>query len=410
MSNRSPTTGCIDACTKCGGRTYVQPLHDQRGGPLMCFMCAGAWHAEHAPLRRARRVLIKALKAYQEAGGSLHDRAFNELTLAASGFLFVHKEDDIANDFADLTSELLAATIALTHPDKHPVERKAEANRVTQELHALKPFVFPAPPPEPPPKPDDGLFSQTYEKLNKVSQPDFPCEDCRDALPMDYCDACKAQHEKKWQEEHEREEKERQQKNERQRELYRQHNMFKTHRHRCVSCDKKFESKRSDTKYCSAACRQRAYVRRGGMASNSKPMGKADIERALEILFTTKPDSAFLTDDLCEHVYCLEYGQTERKHRAVVIPIAKKIICERTEHWDWRCRHFSNALVFWNRDSLISTAMSNMVGLERYNTEKKMKDAISPGGERYENVVEGGDWWQAWQENVAFYKKEGSQP
>jgi hypothetical protein len=251
VSNRSIDDGCIAACTKCGGQTYVQPLHGERGGPLMCFMCAGAWHAEHAPLRRAAR--FKAMKAYEKAGGSLHDHAFNELTIAASGWFFVREADRTGDNFADLTSELLAATIALTHPDKHPPERKAEATRVTQELHALKPFVFPAPEPEPPPKPskDDGLFSQSRDRLNKLSQPDFPCDDCRDALTSDYCDSCKAQHEKKWQEEHEREEKERQQKNERQRELYRQHNMFRTRRHCCVSCGKKFESKRSDAKYCS---------------------------------------------------------------------------------------------------------------------------------------------------------------
>jgi hypothetical protein len=121
--------------------------------------------------------------------------------------------------------------------------------------------------------------------------------------------------------------------------------------------------------------------------------------------FTTKPDSAFTTDDLCEHIYCLKWEQIERKHRAAVLPIAKKIICEQFETWDWRQRLFSNSgLVFWNRVSLTSTSMSNLVGIERYNSEKKLKAAISPGGDYYENVVEGGAWWNAWQEDISYFK------
>ena len=373
----TPCKGTVSACTKCGQRTYVAPLHDERGGPLFCFLCAGAWHAEHAPKRRARRVLIKALKAYEKAGGSLHDKEFNELILAASGYFFVHEADRIGDDFADLTTELLNATIALVHPDKHPIERKAEATRVTQELHALKPFVFPAPEPEPPAKPDDALFSSQPEKLNKLSLPDYPCDDCRDALPMDYCDSCRAQHEKKWAEDEAREEKERLRKNARQRELYHQHNMFKTRKRCCMSCGEKFESKRDDAKYCSAACRQRAYVKRDGKASNNKPLRAADIKRALVILFTTNPDNAFTTDDLCERVYCLQWEQIERKHRAVVLPIAKDV-CKQLKDmdWDWRQLHFSNGLVFWNRINLTSIALSHVQPCDHYDTYEKRKAAI----------------------------------
>jgi hypothetical protein len=28
----------MGACTKCGTHGYVMPLHDERGGPLFCFM------------------------------------------------------------------------------------------------------------------------------------------------------------------------------------------------------------------------------------------------------------------------------------------------------------------------------------------------------------------------------------
>jgi hypothetical protein len=203
--------GALAVCAKCGERGYVMPLHGERGGPLFCFMCAGAWHAEHGPRRRVRRVLIKALKAYEAAGGEIYRKDFDELKLASSGFSVRAGDKDAADrdDFADLTSELLAATIALTHPDKHPTERKAEASRVTQELLALKPFVFPAPEPEPPPKPGDASLKGRGDDLNKPSQPDYPCEDCRDTISDFYCDPCKAQWEKEQQKEREREEKER---------------------------------------------------------------------------------------------------------------------------------------------------------------------------------------------------------
>ena len=397
-----PCKGTVAACTKCGSHTYVSPLHDDRGGPLFCFMCAGAWHAEHAPRRRARRVLIKALKAYETAGGNVFDKDFDQLKVAATGFFYFRNADRVGDDFSDLTSELLAATIALTHPDKHPTERKAEATRVTQELQALKPFVFPAPEPEPPPKPGDALFDTSLDKLNKPSQPDYPCDDCEFALPMDYCDSCKAQHEKKWQEENEREDKERQRKNARQREYY-QINKAVRESIACAMCGDEFESKRSDAVYCSAACRQRAYVKRDGKVSNSKPLSRNDIERAIKTAFTTKPDSAFTTDNLCEHVYCLKREQIERKHRAAVLPIAKKV-CEQLETWDWYKPWLSNGLIFWNRVSLISTAMSNLVARAIYDSEKKLKAAISPGGDWHDEVVEGGSWWNAWQEDVAYFK------
>jgi hypothetical protein len=402
----TPCKGTVAACTKCGNHTYVSPLHDDRGGPLMCFMCAGAWHAEYGQRRRAGRVVVKALRGYEKAGGSIYGKDFDELKLAAGGLFVPYETDAAGADFADLTTELLEATIALTHPDKHPPERKAEANRVTQELQALKPFVFPAPepePPPPPPKPDDALFSSPRDELNKPSR--YPCDDCRDALPMDYCDSCKAQHEKKWQEEHECEEKQRLRKNERQREHY-QINKAVPPPIACATCGKKFKSKRSDAKYCSAACRQRAYVKRDGKVSNNKPLGKNDIEHAIKNLFTTNPDGAFATDDLCKHVYCLEREQIERKHRAAVIPIAKKIVCEQLETWDWYQPCFSNfGLMFWNRVSLISHAMSSLKTYgSAYDSDKKLKAAISPGGDWHEEVVEGGRWWNAWQEDVAYFK------
>ncbi len=34
-------------CVMCHKHTYVQPLHDDNGGPLTCPICAGKWHAKH---------------------------------------------------------------------------------------------------------------------------------------------------------------------------------------------------------------------------------------------------------------------------------------------------------------------------------------------------------------------------
>jgi hypothetical protein len=405
-------------CVKCGEHGYVMPLHDERGGPLFCFMCAGAWHAEHGPRRRARRVVIKALRAYEAAGGHIFGKDFDELILAASGFsAFTGFEAD--TDFSDLTSELLAATIALTHPDKHPVERRAEANRVTQELQALKPFVFPAPEPEPEPeleaKSGDDSFKHHAVDLDETSQPAYPCEDCRDTIPSFYCNPCKAQWEKEQEKEREREEEERKRKNACARARYKASKRFRDLHAKpavCEMCGNAFKSKRSDAKYCSAACRQRAYLKREGKASNSKPLGSEEIERAVTSAFTDNPDGAFSTDDLCDQIY-LGLNRVERKHRAAVIAIAKKVCGRLGENWDWmRSESRGGMLVFWNRVSVTSYALARLKSDFIYHgdTEEELKAEISPGGRYHEYVVQGGAWWQHCQEDIAALKRAPANP
>jgi hypothetical protein len=399
-------------CAKCGEHGYVLPLHDERGGPPFCFMCAGAWHAEHAPRRRARRVLIKALKAYAAAGGHLFGKDFDELKLAASPFFGLVLPGDADSDFSDLTSELLAATIALTHPDKHPPERRAEANRVTQELTALKPFVFPAPPPEPPPKPSDVCSDDIRSELSKPSRP-YPCEDCRYAVPDDYCDPCKAQWGKEREEKAKLKDKKRQQKNAHQRDRYRW-KASKRSRYAqptvCGMCGNAFKPKRSDAQYCSAACRQRAYVKRDGKPSNSKPLGREQIERAIKDALTSNPNNAFTADDLCDRVY-VGLKRPQRKHRATVIPVAKKVCKRLGENWDWwRTCGRGGPLLFWNRASVTSYAMARLKSdvFNRYRcrdiTEKKLRAKIAPGGQKHKLVVKGGAWWQHCQEDIAKFK------
>ena len=141
-------------CTKCGKHRYVEPLHGPKGGPLMCFLCSGAWHAEYGRRNRAGNVLIKAMRAYGEAGGNLF-KDLEEMRLVAMGIALPGYEAEAGKvvEVVDITSELLADALQLTHPDRHPPERRELAQRVTQELLALKPFVFPAPKPKPaPPK------------------------------------------------------------------------------------------------------------------------------------------------------------------------------------------------------------------------------------------------------------------
>jgi hypothetical protein len=409
------------ACTMCGKHDYVGPLHGERGGPLACLLCSGKWHAEHAPRRRARRVVIKALKAYEAVGGRLWGKDFDEVKFAASGFFFGGNAS--SDDFADLTSELLTATLALTHPDKHPSERKGEAERVTQELLALKPFVFPAPEPKPPPKPSDVSSKQSASDLNDPSrpvEPAYPCDDCRDTTPSFYCDHCKAQWEKKQEEEREHEKQKRIEKNARQRKRYEWRKKLRTYRKwrpRCATCDKRFTPKRSDARYCSAACRQRAYLKRGGNQSNAQPLGREHIEQTITGIFTSNPDNAFTTNDLCDRVYA-GLSKPERKHCAAVVPIAKKV-CERLgEHWDWwRSETRGGKLVFCNRASVMSYAMARLKSDRfsayrhksgwrwRASTEEDLRAQIAPGGRDHHLVVEGGAWWKHCQDHIAKFKQ-----
>jgi hypothetical protein len=392
-------------CATCGNYDYVGPLHGERGGPCCCLICIGKWNAEHMPRLRAQRQVIKALKVYAHAGGSLYGEKFDQLKRAASIF----GRGTGSDDFKDLTTELLTAAIALTHPDRHPIERRAEALRVTQELTALKPFVFPAPEPEPPPKPRDVCSKRSMEILNKPSPPPYPCDDCRETTSSFYCDVCKAQWEKERQTERERAEQKRKAKNARQRERYLRHKQCKRYYDpptNCASCGNAFKPKRSDMQYCSAACRQRAYLKRDGKASNSKPLDREEIERAIRLVFTSGPDGAYRTDDLCARVFP-GLRQPKRKHRAAVIPAAKRVCEQLGENWNWwRAELRGGTLMFWNRISVTSYAMARLKS-EPWNcgTDDRLKASISPGGRYHEYVVEGGAWWKHCQDDIAKFKQ-----
>ncbi len=252
----------VSHCSRCGEHTYVTPLHGDKGGPLFCPLCAGAWHAEHTKRRKWGRIIVKAMKAYEREGGSFRD--FDTLKLAAMDFDVMHLEaDTLGLEAGDITTELLDDAIQLTHPDRHPPERHELAERVTQDLLALRPFVFPAPKPKAAPKSitDRDGFSKSADEhftelLHKVSA--YPCELCVNQMPYYYCTACRAEWDKRQQEKRERD-------NAKQRKWYawRQHiRRLRRQPTTCGVCGEKVEAKRKDAKYCSAACRQRAHRQR----------------------------------------------------------------------------------------------------------------------------------------------------
>jgi hypothetical protein len=242
----------------------LMPLHGERGGPLRCFMCAGAWNAEHTRRRKWGRIVIKAMKMFLKERGRYSD--IDKLKLYAGGLgnfaaMFLPGyEDTIGTEVGDITSELLADTLQLTHPDHHPPERRELANRVTQQLLELKPFVFPAPKPPPPPpetKERDGSFDVREEPSKKPSQV-YPCELCADTVPRYYCNQCKAESDKRWEAKRRRE-------REKRRRWYVRRQLRRTAFQKptlCQECGNKVAAKRKDARYCSAACRQRAHRRR----------------------------------------------------------------------------------------------------------------------------------------------------
>jgi hypothetical protein len=112
------SSGAPGRCDACGETTWLLPLHGEKGGPLRCFKCAGEWNAIHGRLRKAGRVVIKALKFYEEAGGRSTD--LTKLWLAASGLTIPGYEDTLGAEIGDMTSELLADVVETVSPRQAP--------------------------------------------------------------------------------------------------------------------------------------------------------------------------------------------------------------------------------------------------------------------------------------------------
>jgi hypothetical protein len=186
---------------------------------MCCLLCKGQWHAEHGRRRRTGRIVIRALNAYEEAGGNIW-RDLDKLKLSCGGGVlgldldldplgYMADTTRPTHETVELTSELLADAIRLTHPDQHPPERRELAERVTKGLLALQPFVFPAPKPKPvEPKPAEPASPWPDNRDGKRTgkshdQARFPCAGCADTVPAYYCTACRTEYEKR---EHEKNE------------------------------------------------------------------------------------------------------------------------------------------------------------------------------------------------------------
>jgi hypothetical protein len=318
----------IGTCEGCSEQTVLIPLHGGKGGPVRCPICVGKWNAEHGRRRRTGRVVIRAIKAFLDAGGKYTD--IDKLKLSAScddvladlridplGYMADIAHLDAAD--VDLTSELLADALRLTHPDCHPPERQELAHRVTQGLLALQPFVFPAPKPkpvEPPWKNERGADSTSKSTKSETSgkQPAYPCADCADAMPSEYCDACSAEYER-------REQKKFEQRTAKQREQYarrRRRILARRASAVCEVCGREFKSKRNDAHFCSARCRQRAHRKRGVTAKHSlrpRRLSSRDLQRAV-LALVRKHRAVYLND-------ILPAGRTRAQYQALSLAAAR---------------------------------------------------------------------------------------
>jgi hypothetical protein len=257
------TTGI---CQGCSTSTFLMPLHGEKGGPLRCPLCVGKWNAEHGRKRRLGRIVIRAIAAFMDAGGSKADLC--KLQLSATGIsldFFGQSLDPLGyladsastnkGEIIELTSELLADAIKLAHPDCHPPERQDLAHRTTQGLLALQPFVFPAPKPKPSLWERYGSSTTADTEMPVKKAPDYPCADCKSATPYFYCNACRAEWEKRQRQEQERE-------NAKQRKRYAARRARRWRSKACESCGATFNArkhKRKDARFCSDSCRQRAH-------------------------------------------------------------------------------------------------------------------------------------------------------
>jgi hypothetical protein len=266
-------------CTICGKHDYLQPLHGDKGGPPCCILCSGNWHGKHGRRRRLGRLVIRAMAAYLDGGGSWTD--IDKLKMTAMGIGLGVLDDGILDPLGyladtaradgetiELTSELLADAIKIAHPDVHPPERRDLAHRVTQGLIALQPFTFPAEKPKPKAPSMPSASSKVRMKPEPSSGPGpkrYPCKECASTIAYYYCAECRTEWES-------RRQKECDQESARRRKWYAERKQRREHRKPptiCATCGVGFKGKRKDARFCSANCRQRAHR---GVTDKNKPV------------------------------------------------------------------------------------------------------------------------------------------
>jgi hypothetical protein len=217
-------------CARCGKVAVLIPLHGEKGGPRFCQPCFTDFHVKQG---RERRNKARMLRAF----------GFTGLGFEEPGELYL---------------ELLKDAVTLTHPDRHPPERKDFAGRVTAELLALEPYVAPKPPPRPKSEAPLAVTAKQpvhAEPILKPSRPSFlptfPCEDCSSTVPFYYCDACSMT----W-DANQKAKREKTNAAQRRRRVRRR---AMTPLQPCAMCGEKFKPTRKDARFCSGACRQRAH-------------------------------------------------------------------------------------------------------------------------------------------------------
>jgi hypothetical protein len=257
-------------CAICNERhDFLMALHGDKGGPMACLLCSGKWHAEHGKRRRLGRIVIRAMMAFMEAGGKSSDidKLRNAATFANVGGLetvtdplgYLAGIASSKDEVIELTSETLDDTVKLVHPDCHPPERKELATRVSAQLIALKPFVFPAPKPKPPPtySPATDNKSAVSSRAATAKSLRYPCTECASTIPAYYCSACKAEWDKSEGKRLEEERKKHLRQLKRRRQLRADRRLARTGK--CAVCGEWFKGRRRDALFCSDACRQQAH-------------------------------------------------------------------------------------------------------------------------------------------------------
>jgi hypothetical protein len=217
----------VNSCARCGRQRLLVALHGDAGGPDVCLDCSAEMLSRARASAKKDRELLRRL---------------------ASGCRFAQEEE--------LDAELLEQVIRLVHPDLHAPARKEAATKAAARLTALRPHVAPPCPPEPLSYGSvDGLRGAVRETVTTdLFANRHPCEICYHLLPDFYCDKCR----ERWKADRR---KELDRENARRRELRARRRAW-TQPVSCARCEETFVPTRSDSRYCSNACRQRAYRQR----------------------------------------------------------------------------------------------------------------------------------------------------
>ncbi len=219
-------------CARCNRPApLLVALHGDRGGPDVCIDC------QDTVLREAKQRRRDKPKGSADLEAALQ----GELAFAVKG---------------EIDSDLFTDVLALTHPDGHPPERQEMATRVTARLTELRPYLKLHPPKKDRHEPLSELAVSVHEFVTSFR---YPCEICTYTVPALYCDKCRTRWECDQQKERGRENAYRRNLRARRKRIEEEYGAVPRVDCAAPGCDVKFTPKRSDQRFCSATCRQRAH-------------------------------------------------------------------------------------------------------------------------------------------------------